>query len=143
MLTSTIFSGRTMLAPDAAWAQANFENGALGYPIGDTHPVAGGVQNDFQHGSLIVFTDGTSQVVLDGADAGARDDAGANAPAPDASVAVTVDAGAPQPQVDAGTAPSRIDPVEPEAVVGGCSAISGHTGWIGLGLLAVLRRRRP
>lgn len=122
----------------SAWAAANFENGALGYPISDTHAVTGGVQNEFQHGSLVVFADGTSLVVLSGVDAGVVVDAGAPIEA-DAGF-VEVDAGA----IPSAPPPDPSEPVEvvtePEGVVGGCSA-SG-IAFIPLLGLPFLRRRR-
>lgn len=123
----------------SAWAAANFENGALGYPLSDTHAVTGGVQNEFQHGSLVVFADGTSRVVLVGVDAGA------GVIDPGVIDAGITDAGPAVVTIDAGVAP--IFPVvlavpEPEGVVGGCSA-SGVVLLPLLGLTFLRRRRSP
>ena len=115
---------------------------ALGYPTSDTHPVTGGVQNEFQHGSLIVLADGASRVVINGADAGV--DAGPGLEEPDASVGVIVDAGS--PQAEAGTLDVEVDvdagnAAAPEGVIGGCSTTGGNAAWL-LALLCALGRKR-
>lgn len=40
-----------------AWGREGFENGRLGYPISDRMPIAGGVQQNFQHGSITQIGD--------------------------------------------------------------------------------------
>ncbi|WP_459954918.1 alpha/beta hydrolase-fold protein [Nocardia sp. IFM 10818] len=45
-----------------AWGVLGFENGVLGFPIGDEVPVAGGTQQAFQGGSILV-RDGKAQVL--------------------------------------------------------------------------------
>jgi S-formylglutathione hydrolase FrmB len=44
-----------------AWGGQGFENGRLGYPISDEFPVAGGVQQNFQTG-FIVLRDGKAEI---------------------------------------------------------------------------------
>ncbi|MFE3289576.1 alpha/beta hydrolase-fold protein [Rhodococcus sp. NPDC059234] len=35
-----------------AWGSQNYENGRLGFPVGDERPIPGGVQQDFQFGNI-------------------------------------------------------------------------------------------
>jgi uncharacterized protein with LGFP repeats len=120
-----------------AWAAANFENGPLGYPISDTHAVAGGVQNEFQNGSLLVHADGTSVMTLNGVDAGSMNEPDASVPAPMPVVITETDAGVDglRPAIVAQPSAS-----EPEGVVGGCGASGGVMSVLAL---AVFLRRRP
>jgi uncharacterized protein (TIGR03382 family) len=126
----------------AAWANANFENGALGYPLSDTRAVAAGAQSEFQHGSLTVFPDGGVALVLSGVAPPAASDAGST-PTPEPSGA---DAGADEARAR-GPGPAAV----PESaaaplsdVTGGCSATGGNASWV-LATLAVAwfsRRRK-
>lgn len=114
-----------------AWAARNYENGALGYPIGDTHAVSGGVQSEFQHGVLLVKADGSVVVTLEGADAGV----------PHVVVVSEVDAG-----LVVGAVAAPVESAAPTGsqelpgVVGGCS-VSGGAAWA-LGLIVLLHRRQ-
>lgn len=140
-----------------AWANANYENGALGYPIGDTRLTPDGVQNEFQKGTLTVLADGSSRLVLNGSDAGvpiAPQDAGGptveDAGTPDAGASEepttqSDDAGVVIPAVDAGAIVTPMTQQEEsneqlEPVLGGCSAVSGNAAW--LTLVGLLLRRR-
>ncbi|WP_245717472.1 alpha/beta hydrolase-fold protein [Nocardia jejuensis] len=49
-----------------AWGALGFENGALGYPIGDEGPGAGGTQQMFQGGSITLRDGRTLVATLDG-----------------------------------------------------------------------------
>jgi hypothetical protein len=115
-----------------AWAAANFENGALGYPISDVHDFAGVQQVDFEHGVIVLRADGSAQVVLPvpviPVDAGTV----VEPPALEA-IDVTLHAQWRPPAVT-GTPLTR-----PEEATGGCSASGGGTALIGLVLLRRLR----
>lgn len=128
-----------------AWAAANFENGALGYPISGTHPVPGGVANEFQHGTLTVLADGTSRLVLAGVDAGTEVPVDAGSPPIDggaASAEVAVDAGTTSTPTPPDPQASLSMVTEPEAVTGGCSATKGNgAAFLGVLVLAMRRRR--